>query len=118
VSRGTRSIEVLLDSMATLTEFPPGWHCYLLLCNDASYYCGMTSNLTNRIRDHACGKGSGYTKKNKPAALLWYESHKNRRSATARENQIKNWNHEKKRQLAEGEPPYAKIGKRTRVPLS
>lgn len=104
--------------MATLSEFLPGWYCYLLLCNDGSYYCGITSNLTNRIRDHASGKGSGYTKENKPVALVWYESHKNRRSAAARENQIKNWNREKKCQLADGEPPYPKIGKLTRVPLT
>ena len=55
--------------MANLPEFPPGWHCYLLLCAPGSYYCGITSNLADRIRDHASGKGSGYTKKVKPIAL-------------------------------------------------
>jgi putative endonuclease len=104
--------------MAALPEFRPGWHCYLLLCTDASYYCGIASNLTNRIRDHATGKGSGYTKQNKLVALVWYESHKNCQSAAARENQFKTWTHEKKRRLADGEAPYAKMGKRRLVPLS
>jgi tRNA/rRNA methyltransferase len=86
--------------MAKLPEFPPGWHCYLLLCASGSYYCGITSNLADRIRDHASGKGSSYTKKVRPIAFVWYESHKSRRSAASRERQIKAWVKERKRALA------------------
>jgi len=81
--------------MSKLPELPPGWHCYLLLCFDGSYYCGITSNLTHRIRDHASGKGSGYTKNVKPVAFVWYEPQGDRHGAARREQQIKAWGKEK-----------------------
>ncbi len=81
---------------------PPGWCCYFLLCTDRSYYCGITSNLGQRLRDHASGRGSGYTKGIKPVALLWYECHEDRSSAARRERQLKKWSHAKKKALVEG----------------
>jgi predicted GIY-YIG superfamily endonuclease len=87
--------------MTKAFEFPAGWHCYLLLCSNDSYYCGIASNLATRIRDHFSGKGSGYTKKFKPVALVWYESHDDRNHAAARERQIKSWSREKKECLAQ-----------------
>jgi putative endonuclease len=86
--------------MTKCSEFPSGWHCYLLLCSDDSYYCGITSDLTKRIRDHFSGKGSGYTKRFKPVELVWYESHQDRHRAAGREKQIKSWSREKKEALA------------------
>ncbi len=83
-------------------HLPPGWCCYLLLCADRSYYCGITSNLGQRLWDHACGRGSGYTKGIKPVALLWYECHEDRSSAARRERQLKKWSHAKKKALVEG----------------
>ena len=103
--------------MLKLPEFPPGWHCYLLLRVDASYYCGITSNLTNRIRDHASGKGSGYTKSVKPLAFVWYEPHVDLQSAAGRERQIKAWSSQKKRRLANGDSPIAQMGTRVRISL-
>ena len=86
----------------TLPAFPRGWYCYLLLCADAAYYCGITTDLGQRIRDHASGKGSQYTKGNHPVALVWYQRHDDRRSAARRESQLKKWSHRKKRELADG----------------
>ena len=103
--------------MSKLPEFPPGWHCYLLLCSDASYYCGITSNLANRLRDHASGKGSGYTKNAKPVAFVWYEPHGDRHGAAGRERQIKAWGKEKKRKLVNGDSPFADMGTRVWVSL-
>jgi putative endonuclease len=80
-------------------ELPSGWCCHLLLCSNDSYYCGATSNLTQRFRDHFSGKGSGYTKKFKPLRLVWYERHDDRNHATARESQIKAWSRSKKEHL-------------------
>jgi len=91
-------------------KFPAGWCCYLLLCSDGSYYCGITTELKQRVRDHASGKGSGYTKGAKPIALVWYEPHPNRSSAARRERQMKNWSHGKKKGLAEGRPQFKGIG--------
>jgi putative endonuclease len=88
-------------NMTNCPEFPSGWCCYLLLCSDESYYCGATSNLVRRVRDHFSGKGSGYTKRFKPVELVWYESQPDRRRATAREKQIKSWSRDKKKRLAD-----------------
>lgn len=51
VSRGTSTYDL-----------PPGWCTYPLLCEDGSYYCGITRDLPQRILDQAQGKGTGYTK--------------------------------------------------------
>jgi len=72
-----------------------------LLCSDDSYYAGATSDLFRRIRDHFSGKGSGYTKRVKPVALVWYETQPDRYRAAAREKQIKSWNREKKKHLVD-----------------
>jgi putative endonuclease len=109
---------VVIARMLNLPEFPPGWHCYLLFCSNASYYCGITSNLRRRIRDHSLGKGSGYTKASKAVALVWYESLKDRRHAAERERQIKAWNHDKKKRLAEGKSGFEGLGTPAWVPLA
>jgi len=91
VSRGT-----------AISELPLGWSCYLLLCVDGRYYCGITSNLPQRLRDHRSGRGGSFTSDAKPLALVWYERHNDRSSAARREHQLKSWNHTKKATLAEG----------------
>jgi len=94
-----------------LSDLPTsGWCCYLLLCGGNSYYCGITSDLGQRVRDHTSGKGGGYTKGTKPRTLDWYERHDDRGSAAAREKQIKNWNKTKKLKLSEGQPPFVGMG--------
>jgi predicted GIY-YIG superfamily endonuclease len=103
--------------MHVLPEFAPGWYCYLLHCSDGSYYCGIASNLKQRIRDHSSGKGSGYTKGSRPIALVWYETHAGRRHAAAREKQIKAWSHSKKKRLADGQPEMRGLGTRVAVSL-
>jgi predicted GIY-YIG superfamily endonuclease len=97
-------------------RFPSGWHCYLLLCSDGSYYCGITADLSKRIKSHASGRGSSYTKGAKALALVWHESHKDRHGAAARERQIKSWRHEKKHRAEEG-PAFEGLGTRLWVSL-
>jgi putative endonuclease len=75
----------------------------MLLCIDGSYYVGLTNDLSQRVHDHAYGKGSPYTKRTKPVALVWYEIHPNRETAAAREKQLKGWNRTKKHALVRGE---------------
>ena len=83
-----------------LPKFPTGWHCYLLLCADGPYYRGIASDLNQRIRDLASGKGAKYTKRNKPIALVWFERCRDKKAAHSREREIKGWNHAKKAALA------------------
>jgi putative endonuclease len=113
----SRANEVSRGTMRLTVNFKPGWHCYLLYCSDNSDYCGITSNLTRRLRDHASGKGPGYTKGAKPVAFVWYEPHLDRRSAAERELQIKAWSRAKKRSLANGDETFAGMGRRMAVSL-
>jgi predicted GIY-YIG superfamily endonuclease len=83
-----------------LPEFPTGWCCYLLLCQDDSYYCGLTGNLKQRMLDHAGAKGSKYTRGTKPKALAWFEHYPSRERAARREREIKKWGRSKKELLA------------------
>ncbi len=91
-------------------ELPPGWQCYLLLCSDQTYYCGITNNLSRRLRHHASGKGGKYTKGKRPVALVWYEPHRDRDGAASREKQLKSWGHKKKSQLALGRGSLRGVG--------
>ena len=94
--------------------FPTGWCCYLLLCGDGGYYCGISEDLRQRCKDHVCGKGSRQTRSKRPLALVWYEDHPDAPSARRRERQIKNWGHAKKEALSKGR---LQIGRAVWIPL-
>jgi putative endonuclease len=44
---------------------------YLLRCNDGSLYAGAAVSLEKRLRDHAAGKASRYTRARLPVELVW-----------------------------------------------
>ncbi len=69
---------------------------YILLCNDQSFYVGITNNLEKRIIKHNQGKGAKYTRGRKPTKLVYFEKFKNKSEARKREIQIKGWRREKK----------------------
>ncbi len=82
----------------------------MLLCANGTYYCGLASDLNRRLNHHASGKGSGYTKKRRPKALVWFERHNDRAVAAARERQLKAWGHKKKKELASGNSDVFSFG--------
>lgn len=43
---------------------------YIILCEDNSYYTGITNNLINRFKKHSNGRGAYYTKFHKPLKYL------------------------------------------------
>jgi predicted GIY-YIG superfamily endonuclease len=90
---------LLLSKLHSL-NIPQGWCTYLLICQDGSYYIGATENLTERILDHAEGKGGAHTKENLPVIFAWYEPHPDAQSARQRERQLKGWSRTKKNALA------------------
>ncbi len=98
-------------------DLPLGWCTYILVCEDGTYYCGLTRDLAQRILDHSQGKGSGYTKGKQPTTLVWYEPFENRAAAARRERQIKKWGHSKKKALVEGNPKFHGLGICVWVPL-
>ncbi|MCK9570211.1 GIY-YIG nuclease family protein [Candidatus Pacearchaeota archaeon] len=46
------------------------WVVYLVRCTDNSLYCGITNDLTNRIRAHNTGTGAKYTRGRGPVELV------------------------------------------------
>lgn len=72
------------------------WYMYILLCNDQSFYVGITNNLEERINKHNQGKGAKYTRGRRPTKLVYCEKFNNKSEARKREIQIKGWCREKK----------------------
>jgi putative endonuclease len=65
------------------------WAVYILECKDGSFYTGSTSDIDNRMRLHAEGKGSKYVFRKGFKKLLATKNFKNRSEACKAEYQIK-----------------------------
>ncbi|MFH2092963.1 MAG: GIY-YIG nuclease family protein [Pseudomonadota bacterium] len=46
------------------------WSVYLLKCCDHSLYCGVTTDIDNRLLKHARGVASKYTRSRLPVQLV------------------------------------------------
>lgn len=81
------------------------YYFYILRCFDNSLYCGMTSNLEKRLKEHnANGKrGAKYLRAKKPVSLVYSEMYKDIKTAMNRELQIKKWTKAKKEVLVGGD---------------
>lgn len=44
----------------------------MVLCNDGTLYCGITTDLEERLKQHNLGKGAKYTKARRPVRLVWF----------------------------------------------
>ena len=75
------------------------WFCYMVQCNDDSYYVGIASDVAERIKRHNWGVGPGYTARRRPVKLVWSESCGTGLAARRREKEIKGWGREKKLEL-------------------
>ena len=65
------------------------WLVYLLRCRDGSLYCGATNDLPKRLKVHAAGKASRYTRSRLPVKLAYSEPQKSKSAALKRELAIK-----------------------------
>ena len=74
---------------------------YMVRCSDNSLYCGTTSQLEKRIKEHnsSYSRGAKYTRAKKPVALVYFEDYPNRHSAMKREFNVKKWTKLKKEAL-------------------
>jgi putative endonuclease len=70
---------------------PPAlpWTVYLLRCRDGSLYCGITNDLPKRLKAHAAGQASRYTRSRLPVRLVYQEWQPTKSSALKREAAIK-----------------------------
>jgi len=87
-----------------MREKTQSWFVYILRCNDASYYVGVSTDPKDRVREHNAGWGSNFTKKRRPVQLVYAEEHESYASARKREAQLKGWRREKKEWLISGFP--------------
>lgn len=72
------------------------WSVYILLCQDGSFYTGISNNVTRRFLDHKNGNGGAYTRSHPPLKIIYIEPVSNKSSALKRELEIKSWSRQKK----------------------
>ncbi|MBI2640709.1 MAG: GIY-YIG nuclease family protein [Candidatus Sungbacteria bacterium] len=77
------------------------YYVYILLCDQKTFYVGMTDNLERRLLQHQ-RKESPYTKKFSEAVVVYKENFTNFVSAENRELQLKKWSIAKKKALISG----------------
>jgi putative endonuclease len=82
-------------------DHPQHWFVYLVRCwKDKSLYCGITTNLMQRIDDHnqlkGSFKGAKYTRGRGPVKLVYSEMVSGKSAALKRECAIKKLSREKK----------------------
>lgn len=66
------------------------WFVYLMRCNDNSLYCGVTTNLERRLKEHnESEKGAKYTRARRPVSLVFNQSASCRSEACRLESHIK-----------------------------
>ena len=62
----------------------------MVRCADASFYTGITKNVTKRIEQHnSHNAGAKYTRSRRPVKLIYTEASESRSSASKREYEIK-----------------------------
>ena len=65
------------------------WLVYILKCGDGSYYTGITNDLAKRLKAHAAGTASKYTRSRLPVKIVCRERQKNKSQALRREMELK-----------------------------
>jgi putative endonuclease len=75
------------------------WFVYILICNDQTFYTGITKNLKSRELAHNLGKGSAYTRVRKPVKIIYSENNLSQSEALKREVQIKSLTRKEKENL-------------------
>jgi putative endonuclease len=78
---------------------------YMLLCDQKTFYVGITDNPEKRLVDHK-NKKSFFTKKFSDIKFVYCEGYSGKHEAVLREKQIKGWSHAKKQMLIDGKLGY------------
>jgi putative endonuclease len=64
-------------------------YVYMLRCGDGSLYTGWTTNIDERVAQHAVGRGGKYTRSRLPVELVYVEKLATPTAARQREYAIK-----------------------------
>jgi predicted GIY-YIG superfamily endonuclease len=80
------------------------YHVYIVRCADNSLYCGQTSDLERRIKQHnsASVRAARYTKSRRPVVLVYSEQYSSLSEALKREAAVKKLSKQKKEALVSG----------------
>ena len=72
-------------------ENKKNWYIYVVSCFDNSLYCGITTDLNRRLKQHngIISGGSKYTRSRRPVKLVWFDTCLNRSEASKREYSFK-----------------------------
>lgn len=81
------------------------WHVYMLLCDQKTFYVGISNDPTQRLLEHRTGK-SFFTKKFSDIKFVYCENYPGKQKAALREKQIKGWSKVKKQMLIDGRLGY------------
>ena len=77
------------------------WFVYLLLCDEKTFYVGITTDVKNRLYLHKT-KQSFFTKKFSQIKIVYCEKYTTEKDAVNREKQLKGWSRAKKQMLIDG----------------
>jgi putative endonuclease len=67
----------------------PAAFVYLLRCSDGSLYCGWTTDVERRLKQHEAGAASRYTGSRRPVEVAWSRRMPSRSAAMREEARIK-----------------------------
>ena len=76
------------------------YYTYILLCNDDSFYTGVTNNIIRRVNEHnSDDEPRSYCHTRRPVHLMFIRVFQLIDDAIAFEKQLKNWSRAKKEAL-------------------
>jgi putative endonuclease len=75
------------------------WTLYIVRCNDATLYTGITNDPARRLCQHNEGSASRYTRGQLPVKLVYRESCDTRSAALVREAAVKALSRKEKERL-------------------
>lgn len=75
------------------------WIVYMLRCRDGSLYTGITNDLAKRLKVHAAGRASRYTRSRLPVAVVYQERQPTKSRALSREAAVKKLSKREKESL-------------------
>ena len=90
---------VIVGALSRVRQPKPHWLVYALWCRDGSLYTGITNNLPKRLKAHATGRASRYTRSRLPVQLAYAEPQPSKSTALKREAAIKRLSRKQKEQL-------------------
>jgi restriction endonuclease S subunit len=65
------------------------WFVYVLLCNNGSFYKGITNDLYRRFYEHYKGIGAKWTSVHRPVKVIHWELFDSKKDAAQREKELK-----------------------------